>query len=223
MEDRYLRNIPALTEAECLTLRKKRVLVVGCGGLGGHIIDQLARIGVGFLRVVDGDVFDPSNLNRQLLSNVQMLGISKAKAAADHVARVNPDVLVEAVDTFMTADNVQQLIEGSDVVLDALDNIQSRKILASACEQAKTPYVYGAIQGWVAQAAVSMPGDNLIGKLFPEEVDIRDKSVLSFTPALCASMQAALCAKLLVGRPVETGCIYYLDLLNQEYETIPMV
>ena len=223
MEDRYLRNIPALTEAECLTLRKKRVLVVGCGGLGGHIIDQLARIGVGFLRVVDGDFFEPSNLNRQLLSDVQMLGISKAKAAADHVARVNPDVLVEAVDTFMTADNVQQLIEGSDVVLDALDNIQSRKILAAACEQAKTPYVYGAIQGWVAQAAVSMPGDNLIGKLFPEEVDIRDKSVLSFTPALCASMQAALCVKLLVGRPVDTGCIYYFDLLNQEYETIPMV
>ena len=83
MEDRYLRNIPALTEAECLTLRKKRVLVVGCGGLGGHIIDQLARIGVGFLRVVDGDVFDPSNLNRQLLSNVQMLGISKAKACVE--------------------------------------------------------------------------------------------------------------------------------------------
>ena len=223
MEDRYLRNIPALTEAECLTLRKKRVLVVGCGGLGGHIIDQLARIGVGFLRVVDGDFFEPSNLNRQLLSDVQMLGISKAKAAADHVARVNPDVLVEAVDTFMTADNVQQLIEGSDVVLDALDNIQSRKILAAACEQAKTPYVYGAIQGWVAQAAVSMPGDNLIGKLFPEEVDIRDKSVLSFTPALCASMQAALCVKLLVGRPVETGTIYYFDLLNQEFETVAMV
>ena len=132
MEDRYLRNIPALTEAECLTLRKKRVLVVGCGGLGGHIIDQLARIGVGILRVVDGDFFEPSNLNRQLLSDVQMLGISKAKAAADHVARVNPDVLVEAVDTFMTADNVQQLIEGSDAVLDALDNIQSRKILAAA-------------------------------------------------------------------------------------------
>ena len=78
MEDRYARNIPALTEAECLTLRTKRVLVAGCGGLGGHIIDQLARIGVGQLRVVDGDVFEPSDLNRQLLSSVPVLGISKA-------------------------------------------------------------------------------------------------------------------------------------------------
>ena len=77
MEARYERNIPALTAAECLALRTKRVLVVGCGGLGGHIIDQLARIGVGFLRVVDGDVFEESNLNRQLFSDVTVLGQPK--------------------------------------------------------------------------------------------------------------------------------------------------
>lgn len=223
MEPRYARNIPALTEEECALLRQKRVLVVGCGGLGGHIIDQLARIGVGFLRVVDGDVFESSNLNRQLLSDVPRLGISKAKAAADHVVRVNPEVSVEAMEEFLTESNAAALLAGCDVVMDALDNIQSRKILASACETAKIPYVYGAISGWVAQAAVSMPGDQLIEKLFPEEVEIRDKSVLSFTPALCASMQTALCVKLLTGRPVETGILFYFDLLNQEFETIPMV
>jgi molybdopterin/thiamine biosynthesis adenylyltransferase len=167
MDPRYARNIPALTEEECTLLRQKRVLVVGCGGLGGHIIDQLARIGVGFLRVVDGDVFESSNLNRQLLSDVPRLGISKAKAAADHVVRVNPDVSVEAVGEFLTESNAAALLAGCDAVMDALDNIQSRKILASACETAKIPYVYGAIQGWVAQAGISMPGENLIGKLFP--------------------------------------------------------
>ena len=223
MNPRYERNIPALTEEECSLLRKKRVLVVGCGGLGGHIIDQLARIGVGFLRVVDGDVFESSNLNRQLLSDVPLLGISKAKAAAGHIARVNPDTVVEAVEAFLTEANAGTLLAGCDVVQDALDNIQSRKILAAACKQANIPYVYGAIQGWVAQAAVSLPGDDLIAKLFPEEVEIRDKSVLSFTPAMCASMQTSLCVKLLVDRPVETGTIYYFDLLNQEFETIPMV
>ena len=223
MDPRYARNIPALTEAECRTLWDKRILVVGCGGLGGHIIDQLARIGVGFLRVVDGDVFEPSNLNRQLLSRIPLLGTSKAKAAADHVARVNPDMKVEAVDAFMTRQQVHRLIDGCDVVLDALDNIPSRRLLAAACAEAGIPYVYGAIQGWVAQAGISMPGDDLIGKLFPQEVEIADKSVLSFTPAMCASMQTSLCVKLLVGRPVETGTVYYFDLLNQEFETIPMV
>ena len=223
MESRYARNIPALTEEEWTLLRQKRVLVVGCGGLGGHIIDQLCRIGIGTIRAVDGDVFEPTNLNRQLLSDVRLLGMSKAKAAADHVARINPDVSVEVAECYLTEGNAAQLLTGCDIVMDALDNIQSRKILAAACEKANIPYVYGAIQGWVAQAAVSMPGDNLIAKLFPEEVEIRDKSVLSFTPALCTSMQTALCINLLIGRSVETGTIYYFDLLNQEFETIPMV
>ena len=223
MDERYARNIPALTEAECEILRQKRILVVGCGGLGGHIIDQLTRIGVGFLRVVDGDVFEPSNLNRQLLSQVPLLGIPKAAAAADHVTKVNPDIMVEAVEAFMTEANVRKLIAGCDIVMDALDNVPSRRILAAACKESGIPYVYGAIQGWVAQAAISMPGDQLIDKLYPEEIEITDKSVLSFTPALCASMQAALGIKYLAGRPVESGKIYYFDLLNLEFETIPMV
>ena len=223
MELRYQRNIPALKEEECAALRKKKVLVVGCGGLGGHILDQLARIGVGFLRVVDGDAFEASNLNRQLLSSVPLLGVNKAKAAAAHIARVNPEVTVETAEEYLTEANAGALIDGCDAVVDALDNIPSRRILASVCADAGIPYIYGAIQGWVAQAAVSMPGDDLITRLFPEDVEIRDRSVLSFTPALCASVQASLCIKLLTGRPVETGTIYYFDLLNQEFEKIPMI
>ena len=223
MNPRYQRNIPALSEAECEILLKKRVLVVGCGGLGGHLIDMLARIGVGALRVVDGDVFEPSNLNRQLLSEVPLLGVSKAKAAATRVSRVNPELSVEAVDSFLTEKNVGSLLQLCDVVLDGLDNIESRRILASECERAGIPYIYGAVSGWVAQAAVSMPGDHLVEMLYPEGAVLKNKSVLSFTPALCASMQVALCVKLLTGRPVETGKLHYFDLLNQEFESIPMI
>lgn len=222
MNPRYERNIPALSEAECEILRRKRVLVVGCGGLGGHLIDMLARIGVGFLRVVDGDVFEPSNLNRQLLSEVPLLGVSKAKAAAAKVSRVNPETEVEAVAGILTEKNARQLLLSCDAVLDGLDNIDSRRILAKECEKAKIPFIYGAVSGWVAQAAVSMPGDHLVETLYPEGVVLKSKSVLSFTPALCASIQVALCVKLLTGRPVETGKLYYFDLLNQEFESIPI-
>lgn len=222
MNPRYERNVPALTEGECEILRGKQVLVVGCGGLGGHLIDMLARIGIGAMRVLDGDVFEPSNLNRQLLSELPLLGIPKAKAAADRVARVNPDVALEAAEVFLTADNAGSLISGCDVVLDGLDNLESRKILAKECHRAGIPYIYGAVNGWVAQAAISMPGDHLIETLYPEGTVLKSKSVLSFTPAVCASMQVSLCVKLLVGRPVETGTVYYFDLLNQEFETIPM-
>lgn len=222
MNPRYERNVPALSEEECNILLGKRVLVVGCGGLGGHLIDMLARIGVGTLRVVDGDVFEPSNLNRQLLSEVPLLGVSKAKAAAAKISRVNPEISVEAVDSFLTEKNVKRLLLFCDVVLDGLDNIESRRILAKECERAGVPYIYGAVNGWVAQAAISMPGDHLVEKLYPEGSVLKNKSVLSFTPALCASMQVSLCVKLLTGRQVETGKLYYFDLLNQEYETIPI-
>ena len=223
MEARYARNLPALTEEECAILRSKRVLVVGCGGLGGHIIDQLARIGIGGIRAVDGDVFEETNLNRQLLSEVPLLGTGKAKAAADRVHRVNPDVTTESVGVFLTEENAAELLSGCDAVLDALDNIESRKILAAACAEKNLPYIYGAISGWVAQAALSMPGDMLIEALYPEGTELSDKSVLSFTPALCASLQTSLCVKYLVGRPVEAGTVYYFDLLNLEYETIPFL
>ena len=223
MQARYERNVPALSERECILLQGKKVLVAGCGGLGGHIIELLARIGVGSIIAVDGDVFDPSNLNRQLLSEMELLGTSKAEAAKARIARINPDVCLQAVNAFLTEENAADLISGCDAVVDALDSIPARRMLAKACGDVGVPDIYGAIRGWVAQAAVSMPGDRLIERLYPENLTISDKSVLSFTPALCASMQAALCARLLCGRPFESGKLYYFDLQDMEFETIPML
>lgn len=222
MHERYCRNIPALTEAECACLRTKKVAVIGCGGLGGHLVELLTRVGIGSIRVVDADIFEPSNLNRQILSEPTLLWTAKAEAAAARVRRVNPDVAVEAFHARLDAHNADAYISGCDAVLDGLDTIDARKFLADACARAGIPYIYGAIQGWVAQAAVSMPDDSLLDVLYPEGVAIRDNSALSFTPDLCASIQAALCTKLLVGRNVETGTLFYFDLLNQEFASIPL-
>ena len=222
MYHRYIRNIPALSEAECAALQGKAVAVIGCGGLGGYLIEYLARIGVGSIRCVDGDVFEESNLNRQLLSTPVLLGTSKVTAAANRIQEINPQVQVQTFPVFLEETNALELITGCDVVLDALDNISGRKVLAKACEAENIPYIYGAIAGCVAQAAICMPGDNLMEKLYSEEAIITDSSVLSFTPALCASMQAALCVKLLTGKPVETGVLHYTDLFYEEYTKIPM-
>jgi len=223
MEGRYLRNVPALTEEECRILGTKKVAVIGCGGLGGHLLELLARIGVGHLVAVDGDVFDETNLNRQLLSSVSALGSGKAAAAKTRIAQINPNIQVTVHSVFLDAHNAPNLLADCDVAMDALDSIEARKVLARACTEAGIPLVHGAIGGWVAQAAISMPGDGLVDRLYPEGSAVRDKSVLSFTPALCASMQASLCVKLLTGRPAETGTLYYFDLLHQEFETIPIV
>lgn len=223
MRARYERNIPSLTEEESQLLRTKKVAVIGCGGLGGYIIEQLARLGIGTIRIVDGDVFEESNLNRQLFSDVTVLGKPKTEVSQARIAAVNPDVKVEALHGYLDEHNAADFLRGCDAVVGALDNIYTRRVLERNCEELGIPYVYGAIHGWVAQVAVDMPGQRLIEKMYPEGAAFKDKSSLSFTPGLCASMQTALCVKLLVGREVETGTIFYFDMLNLEFETIPMV
>ncbi|MDO4991200.1 MAG: HesA/MoeB/ThiF family protein [Eubacteriales bacterium] len=220
MEERYIRNLGALSEAECALLREKTVLVAGCGGLGGYLIEMLLRLGVGEIRAVDGDRFEASNLNRQLLSAPGLLGRGKAEVAAERAAAVNPDVRFVAVPEFVTEKNVGQLVRGCDAVLDALDNIPSRRLLAQACNEAKVPLIHGAICGWTAQAAVIMPGDDLLGEIYPEGAALSSKASLSFTPPFCAALQTALCVRLLTGREIETGRLYVADLLDMELQRL---
>ena len=222
-KNRYERNSPSLTEQESQLLREKRVLVVGCGGLGGYLIELLTRIGVGSICAVDGDVFEESNLNRQLLAEESLLGKSKAEAAKARGKVINSEVKIQAIQTYLDSDNADELVKDCDAVLDGLDNVKSRKILAEACDKAGVPYIHGAVRGWGLQAAISMPGDHLIETLYAQEGDEVDQGALSFTPAMCASLQAALCVQLLVGRPVESGTLHYFDLLHQTFASIPVV
>ena len=220
MEERYIRNLGALTERECAVLRTKTVFVAGCGGLGGYLIEMLLRLGVGTIRAADGDAFEASNLNRQLLSSPSSLGKPKAEAAAERAALVNPDVRFVPIPQFVTEENAAELIRGCDAVLDALDNIRARHILARACAEEGIPMIHGAICAWSAQAAVVMPGDDLIDRIYPEGVSLRSKASLSFTPPFCAALQVALCTRLLTGRPLETGRLYMADLLDMEMESL---
>ena len=220
MEERYIRNLGALTEEEGALLRTKTVFVAGCGGLGGYLVEMLLRLGVGEIRAADGDRFEASNLNRQILSTPALLGKQKAEAAAERAAAVNPDVRFAAVPEFVTEENVGRLIRGCDAVLDALDNIVSRKMLARACAEAGIPLIHGAICGWSAQAAVIMPGDDLIDSIYPEGAALSSKASLSFTPPFCAALQTALCVRLLTGREIEAGKLYVADLLDMEMESL---
>lgn len=204
---RYARNVQALSEQECRALASKHVTVVGCGGLGGNVIETLARIGVGHIRVVDGDVFEESNLNRQILSTVAKLGCGKAQAAAERVAAVNPEVDLDARAVFMTEENVGELVAGSDCVVDALDNLPGRLVLAHACGAAGIPLVYGAIAGWYGQVCTVFPGDASFASVYGaidedggRGVQVREGN-LPFTAACTAAFQSAECVKVLLGRP----------------------
>ena len=91
MEERYIRNLGALTEEDCAVLRGKTVFVAGCGGLGGYLIEMLLRLGVGEIRAADGDVFEASNLNRQLLATRKTVGQYKVDAAEERILEINPN------------------------------------------------------------------------------------------------------------------------------------
>ena len=220
MEERYIRNLGALTESDCLTLRGKRAFVAGCGGLGGYIVELLLRLGIGGVTAADGDVFEASNLNRQLYALPALLGRNKAVAAAERARLVNPGVSFRAVPDFITEENAPALLAGCDVALDALDSAGARKLLSSACAAAGIPLIHGAIRGWTAQAAISLPGDALMELLYPAGDAPGVCPSLSFTPPFCAAMQVALCAKLLCGRPVQPGRVYLADLLDMDFAAL---
>ena len=215
--ERYLRNHDAISEEEQAFLSTKRVLVVGCGGLGGMVIECLARIGVGYLRVVDGDVFEESNLNRQLLSSTMNLGRPKTLAAQQRVMAVNPLVEVDAVQAELTVENARELLGECDVAVDCLDNIPARLILQQAAKLAGIPVVHGAVAGWLGRICVIQPGEDLLTLLYPEPEttagEERLAGTLSFTAALTASWQSAETVKLLLGKSGLQAEILEVDLM----------
>lgn len=225
MEERYIRNENMLSREENLRLRKFKVAVVGCGGLGGHIIEMLARLGIGNITAIDGDVFEPSNLNRQLLSLPSKIGHSKAQAARDRILEVNPGIEVIPVQQFLTPENARQLLEGHHLIIDALDNISSRRIVEKTAEELNLPMVFGAIAGWYAQVCTIFPGDRMMDQLFPEDLKKGEETLLgnpSFTPALAASMQVAEAVKVLLGKgKLLRKKLLVINLLDHEYEVIP--
>ena len=227
MQARYERKIPSLTEAESELLRTKKVAVIGCGGLGGFLAEYLGRLGVGHITAVDGDRFEPTNLNRQLLSEEGNIGLSKAAQAKVRLERVNPAVEVTAVEQFLTAENAAQILAGHHLVLDALDSIPHRLMLQRICKELEIPLVHGAVEGWFGQVTTVFPGDDTLCRLYPgcteETPPERGAATLSFAPALVASLQTSEAVKVLLRKePALRGKVLFADLLQNHFDTMPL-
>ncbi len=220
MDERFVRSLGALEESELAALRRKKLLIAGCGGLGGYLAEYLLRLGVGEIVAADSERFERSNLNRQLLCTEESVGRRKAFSAAERAALVAPDCRFTGHICRLDEKTLPGLLRGCDAALDALDNVESRRLLKAACDAEGIPCVFGAVGGWVATAALSLPGDALPELLYPEDYVQEDRSVLPFTPALGAALQAALCARYLCGRHVEAGRLYCFDLLEMDFREI---
>ncbi len=158
-KERYDRNFNTLSLKEQKKLGESKVVVIGLGGLGGCVCEILARAGVGSLTLIDGDFFEPSNLNRQLLSQEDLMGVSKAKAAKNRVNSINCEINVKYVNEYLDESNMYDTIKNGDLVVDCLDTIDIRFILQDAANKASIPVVSGAIAGMTGQVTTIFPGD----------------------------------------------------------------
>jgi molybdopterin/thiamine biosynthesis adenylyltransferase len=221
MNIRYSRNFPALSHEDMDKLINSHILVAGCGGLGGYVIEYLARIGVGSLTVVDGDVFTESNLNRQLLCTSDNLGTSKALAAAERIKLIDPSICVTPVCEYLTEANAPALLADSDIVIDCLDSIESRLMLEGSAADAGVYMVHGAISGWDLQAMLIPPGSGLLNSIYADMPEDDTKTSLSFTPAACAALEVSLAIRYLCGLDVPSdGTLYAGSLRDLRFESV---
>lgn len=221
---RYSRNKNLMSDDEIILLSQKKVCVLGLGGLGGYIVEMLSRIGVGSLTLVDGDVFDETNLNRQLFSSMNNLGSSKALEAEKRVKGINPLTKVIPVYEFVDSSNAMKIIANHDVIVDALDSIDLRKYIAKVCTELNLPLVHGAIAGWYGQVATIYPNDTTLDTLYPKDIKRGIEKELgnpSFTPALVASIQVSEVIKLLLNRgDLLRNSFMMIDLYTNDIEVI---
>ena len=222
---RYQRNRQIISVSDQLTLFRSSVAVIGCGGLGGYIVEELARLGVGRIVVIDPDLFEEHNLNRQLFSSPANLGTAKVEAAFKRIGEINPAVTLVPIQAAFSPENGVELLGGCQIVVDALDSIQVRLELADVCTAMNIPLVHGAIAGWFGHVTTLFPGDNSLQTIYRSwKAGKGVQQTLgnpSFTPAVVASLEVAEVCKLLLGQGTPLrGRQLMIDLFSMEMHTI---
>ncbi|MBP1356888.1 MAG: HesA/MoeB/ThiF family protein, partial [Sulfolobus sp.] len=145
--ERYSRQLLVLGVELQEKIRKIRAAIVGCGALGTGIAELLARLGVGYLKLIDADYIELNNLHRTHLFEEDDLYKPKAVSCAEKIKKINSEVKVEPIIDIVTHDNVIKLLEDVDYVFDATDNILTRLIINDACVKLRKPFIYGGVSG----------------------------------------------------------------------------
>lgn len=225
--ERYVRNMRSLSPADQAALLRAQVGVVGLGGLGGAVVEVLARIGVGRMVLADGDRFEESNLNRQLLSTLERMEVAKADAARERIAQVNPSVAVAAHQQLVTSENADALLRGCDVVVDCLDNLPGRFVLEDACRRIGCPLVSAAVAGASGHVTTIFPEDRGLRLIYGEPRGLPAKGAetalgtLPYAVVFLATLECAEVVKLILkkGRPLRNRLLV-ADLTDTVIEVI---
>ena len=198
--ERYSRQIMLFGEEGQEQLKKATIFIAGAGGLGSPISIYLAVAGVGKIVLVDNDIVERTNLNRQILHYDQDIGRKKTDSALETLQAINPDIVVEVIDTTIDETNVCTLVEGANGIVDALDNFPTRYLLNRIAIERKIPFFHGAIRGLYGQATTILPGKTgCLQCLFPHPPSKETFPVVGITPGFIGMVQATEVVKYLVG------------------------
>jgi len=227
--ERYARNLKTLSTHNQVTLLESTVAIVGLGGLGGGVVEMLARIGIGTLILIDGDQFEDSNLNRQFLSSHQGLATSKAEAARDRVHRINASVSTECRSEFFTARNAAELLKGTQIVVDCLDNLPARFDLEEAAKAEGIPMVSAAVAGNAGHITTIFPEDIGLRLIYGEPGSMAPKgaetALGTLVPAvtLLASLECSEVVKILLNQgKLLRNRLLAIDLADHTYEVMDL-
>lgn len=205
LPERYLRSLGTVGWDGQKKLLEATVAIIGAGGLGGWIIEGLARMGVGSLRIVDGDVFEENNLNRQALCTERSLGESKTGNALRRVAEINGAVEMHIHQTWAKRENLPELLATATVVVDALDTLPARLLLQDVSQNLGIPLVHGAIGGYIGQVMTIFPEDTGLHALYgrgpvPERGLETQWGNPAATPMMTAAWQIQETVKIITGQ-----------------------
>jgi len=224
--ERYLRQYPVIGEEGQEKLQNALVVIAGAGGLGSVIALYCAAAGIGRIRIIDGDVVDMSNLNRQILYRTDDIGSVKVRVAESALSSLNPSTHIEPVHSMITESSVQALIEEADLVIDGLDNFSSRYILAHAAWEDNIPFIHGAVNGFYGQATTIIPGVTPCLKcLIPAAPSSYSapSPILGVTAGAIGIIQANEAIKILTGMgDLLTGRMLLWDGLRGDVSILPI-
>lgn len=225
------RQLPLISKEDQMKFKDSKIAVIGCGGIGGSVIEMLARMGVGELILVDKDTFDVTNLNRQVMSTSENLNQPKAEVSKERVHKINQNIKVKAYNLELNENNTAELLKESDIIVDALDNIITRVVLSRYCIETGKPFISGAIHGTMGQLTVfknktdyetlfNLPSAN---KKLTEETKSMLKKLekntppaIGPTPNIIGALEAIEAFKIItgVGKVIEAPEIINFDLLD---------
>jgi molybdopterin/thiamine biosynthesis adenylyltransferase/rhodanese-related sulfurtransferase len=228
---RYARHLvmPQVGPEGQRKLLESRVLLIGMGGLNSPAAMYLAAAGVGTLGLVDDDLVERSNLQRQIIHSEANVGLSKVVSAKQHLLSLNPDITIESYELRISEQNALEQVQNWDLVIDGSDNFATRYVLNKACLEAEIPLVYGAVMRFQGQVSVFWPGHDIAATacfrcLFPqapadgEAPGCAVAGVLGVMPGIVGTLQACEALKILlgIGQPL-LGRLLMIDVLNMDF------